>query len=56
MWSTIMTFIAAMILYPEAQRKAHEEINRVIGQDKLPDFSDRASLPYSEAIVYETMR
>jgi len=54
--STLSTFLLAMILYPEVQRKAQEEIDRVVGAARLPDFSDRESLPYINAIVNETFR
>ncbi|KAI0063334.1 cytochrome P450 [Artomyces pyxidatus] len=54
--STLMSFILAMTLYPEVQRKAQEEIERVVGTDRLPDMSDRPNLPYIEAIVKETLR
>ena len=40
------TFVMAMILYPDVQKKAQEEIDRVVGSDRLPDFQDRKSLPY----------
>lgn len=46
----------AMALYPEVQRKAQEELDRVIGRDRLPEFSDQSSLPYIMAVVKETMR
>ncbi|KAH9951882.1 cytochrome P450, partial [Amylocystis lapponica] len=55
-WATIMVFILAMIRVPEAQRKAQEEIDRVIGSGRMPDFSDRASLPYVECVLEETLR
>lgn len=45
-----------MILYPEAQKKAQEEINRVIGSGRLPDYADREKLPYVEAFYREAMR
>jgi cytochrome P450 len=45
-----------MALYPEVQRKAQEEIDDVIGTDRLPTLSDRGSLPYVEAIVLELLR
>lgn len=44
-----------MLLWPDAQRKAQEEIDRVVGSDRLPDFSDREHLPYTEALK-EVMR
>ena len=45
-----------MALYPDVQRLAQAELDRVIGTDRLPDFSDRPSLPYINAIVKEPMR
>lgn len=45
-----------MTLHPECQIKAQEEIDAVIGTDRLPDFSDRHSLPYLERILQETLR
>ena len=45
-----------MALYPEVQKKAQAEIDVVIGPDRLPDFQDRPSLPYINAVVKESMR
>ena len=45
-----------MTLYPEVQLKAQQEIDRVIGRDRLPTFEDRSSLPYINAIVLEVLR
>ena len=45
-----------MVLYPECQAKAQEEIDAVIGSDRLPEFQDRESLPYLECLVQETLR
>jgi cytochrome P450 len=45
-----------MTLYPEVQRKAQEEIDRVLGAGRLPKMTDRANLPYIEAVVKETLR
>ena len=50
------TFVLAMVLYPDALRKAQEEIDRVIGTSRLPDFSDRAQLPYLECMLKEVYR
>lgn len=30
-----------MLLYPEVQRKAQEEIDRVIGRERTPTLNDR---------------
>lgn len=49
-------FFLAMTAFPKVQMKAREEIDRVVGVDRLPGFQDRDSLPYIEAIVKETLR
>lgn len=45
-----------MTLYPEVQRKAQEEIDRVVGTGRLPNFEDRENLPYVDAVVKEALR
>ncbi|OJI85071.1 hypothetical protein ASPTUDRAFT_54746 [Aspergillus tubingensis CBS 134.48] len=54
--STLGGFFLAMVLYPDVQRKAQEEIDRVVGTDRLPSFSDRDNLPYIDAMVKEALR
>lgn len=53
--STISSFVLAMMLYPNVQRRAQAEIDRVVGTN-LPEFEDRERLPYVRALVKETMR
>ena len=45
-----------MALYPEVQKKAQSEIDAVVGPNRLPNFHDRPSLPYINAIVKESLR
>jgi cytochrome P450 len=45
-----------MLLHPEVQERAHEELDRVIGDKRLPQFEDEAALPMVRAIVKETLR
>ncbi|KAL1850990.1 hypothetical protein Daus18300_012724 [Diaporthe australafricana] len=54
--SSMAAFFLAMTLYPEVQHKAREEIDRVVGDGRLPTVNDRASLPYIEAVLKETFR
>jgi hypothetical protein len=54
--STLGNFMAAMILYPDCQRKAQEQIDEVIGVGRLPEFDDRESLPYVECLMQEVLR
>ncbi|KAF9473301.1 cytochrome P450 [Pholiota conissans] len=53
---TLETFILAMVTHPEVQVKAHEELDRVIRNERLPDLSDRPQLPYIDAILREVLR
>ncbi len=46
----------AMILYPDAQKRAQAELDKVVGRDRLPAFSDYEHLPYVRAMVKETLR
>lgn len=51
-----MSFFLAMILNPMAQRRAQEEIDRVVGPSRLPGFEDRPHLPYVTALMKEVIR
>lgn len=48
--------ILACLLYPEVVKGAHEELDRVVGSDRMPDFSDEPNLPYIRGIAKETLR
>lgn len=50
------TFYLAMTLYPAVLKRAQEEIDRVIGDERLPSFADYGSLPYVTAILKEVLR
>jgi cytochrome P450 len=54
--SALNTFVLAMTCYPDVQREAHKELDRVVTPGQLPDFEDEASLPYISAIVKELIR
>ncbi|EIW84526.1 cytochrome P450 [Coniophora puteana RWD-64-598 SS2] len=54
--STLLVFVLAMVLNPDVQKRAYADITRTCGNDRLPTFEDRLSLPYIEAIVRETLR
>lgn len=56
MSSTLMVFTLAMLLYPDVQKRAQAEIDLVTGSDRLPTFEERASLPYIDAVLRETLR
>lgn len=54
--SALHTFFLAMTLFPGAQERAHEELDRVIGNSRLPDFDDELRLPYINALLKEVHR
>lgn len=41
---------------PEAQARAHEEVDRVLGGGAADDVVTKAELPYLDAVIKETMR
>ncbi|EIW85707.1 cytochrome P450 [Coniophora puteana RWD-64-598 SS2] len=53
--SMLSIFVMAMMLFPEAQKRAQAEIDRVL-KGRPPTFEDRSSLPYVEAVMREVMR
>ncbi|SPJ74527.1 related to O-methylsterigmatocystin oxidoreductase [Fusarium torulosum] len=54
--STISSFVLAMISFPEVQKKAQEEIDRVTGGERLPTFEDQENMPYLNALAKEALR
>ncbi|KAF7553348.1 hypothetical protein G7Z17_g3701 [Cylindrodendrum hubeiense] len=56
MVTSLTNFILAMVMFPDVQRKAQEEIDRVTGTNRLPEFQDRVNLPYIEGLVKEVHR
>ena len=45
-----------MALYPHVMQKAQEELDRVVGNERLPELSDRENLPYISALLKELLR
>ena len=54
--SNAQSFVLAMAMYPDVQKKAQAELDTIIGRDRLPDLDDLDSLPYINAMVKETLR
>ncbi|KAK7682347.1 hypothetical protein QCA50_014552 [Cerrena zonata] len=50
------SFLLAMTLNSSIQAKAQEEIDKVIGNSRLPTIADRDNLPYINALVKEVFR
>lgn len=50
------TFLVAMLLYPDMQKKAQHELDSIIGRERLPTFEDRPRLPFIDAVCKEVLR
>jgi cytochrome P450 len=52
--STVLHSIVLMLAaFPEAQKKAQEEMDRVVGSERIPTPDDWKELPYTQALVKE---
>lgn len=51
-----MTFTLAMVKNARIWKRAQADIDAVVGTNRLPEFDDRSSLPYVDAILRETLR
>jgi cytochrome P450 len=51
--SYLQSLILALVAYPKAQKTAHEEIDRVVGGDRLPTLDDLEHMPYIRAMILE---
>ncbi|KAM7193238.1 putative cytochrome P450 E-class, group I [Rhypophila sp. PSN 637] len=54
--STLVAFVLACVAFPDAMRKAQQELDRVIGPDRSPHWDDAPNLPYINAFVKEVLR
>lgn len=54
--SILKGFFLVMALNPHVVKKAQEELDRVVGNERLPDLSDWESLPYISALMKELLR
>ncbi|KAJ3794175.1 cytochrome P450 [Lentinula aff. detonsa] len=53
---TLRSFILAMALHPEIQKKGQEAVDKALGGSRMPTLSDFGSIPYVDAIINETLR
>ncbi|KAH8556200.1 cytochrome P450 [Umbelopsis sp. PMI_123] len=54
--STLQWIFAILTNNPEIQDKVYEEINSVVGRDRLPTAEDESNLPYLQCVILETLR
>lgn len=56
MAATLSFFILAMVLYPTVQDKLRKELQKIVGNGRLPKFAEVKDLPYLSAVIKETLR
>jgi len=54
--SFLQSLVLALVAFPEVQTKAQEELDRVVGDHRMPQLEDFGNLPYIQAVIQETHR
>ncbi|XP_063889355.1 uncharacterized protein LOC135116074 [Scylla paramamosain] len=54
--STLTTAVNLIAKHPHVQRRVQEELDEVVGRNRLPSFSDMERLPYVQATIHEVQR
>ncbi|QRW26340.1 cytochrome P450 family protein [Rhizoctonia solani] len=52
----LLNFIATMVLHPDVQLRAQQELDTILGQVTLPTIKDQERLPYMRNVVDEVLR
>ena len=53
---SMRSFCLAMCHHPEWMQRLNDELDAIVGPDRLPTFQDYSSLPTVRAVVKETLR
>ena len=54
--TTLYWAVGLMVKHPDIQEKVAQEVDNVIGRDRLPSLEDFGKLPYTEAALNEVLR
>ncbi|XP_067316993.1 cytochrome P450 2G1-like [Anolis sagrei] len=53
---TLRYFLLLMLKYPEVEEKVHQEIDCIIGRNRVPAVKDKVNMPYTNAVIHEIQR
>lgn len=53
--NTLYGFVQAMGLFPEVQQKAQEEIDKIVGHERMPNMDDEPKMQYIRGCVKESL-
>lgn len=53
MLAAIHAIVIVLARYPHVVKRAQEEVDRVVGADRMPTLADMPNLPYVNAIIEE---
>ncbi|KAJ8009995.1 hypothetical protein DPEC_G00069950 [Dallia pectoralis] len=54
--TTLRYALMVLIKYPNIQEHMQQEIDTVIGRQRIPQMEDRKSLPFTDAVIHEVQR
>ncbi|EIN04046.1 cytochrome P450 [Punctularia strigosozonata HHB-11173 SS5] len=54
--SFMQSFVLLIAAFPDAQKRLHEEMDRVVGSKRVPEYDDFDNLPYLQATIKEVHR
>ncbi|EDO40136.1 predicted protein [Nematostella vectensis] len=54
--ATLKWSIVYLVNYPDVQTTIQAELTKVVGPNRMPSINDRPHLPYTQAVIMETLR
>ena len=54
--AALSTFVLAMLLYPDTQKRVQEELDNAFGRCGMPSSGELAGLSYLHAVFLEVLR